>query len=389
MPARIHTDWPMFLAILAILAFGLVMVFSASSTVPHLQNHMEKWQPEKSWEFAERQFGAAIVGLALMFALRRLDYQKLQHPFYVFVSINIMLVMLIGVILADPKAHRWYRFFGAQFQPSELAKPVLILFLAWFVARRENKINDRYTLLPALLVVGGMAGLIGFGDLGTAMVVLAPAVTVFFVAGIERRYFYLTLLLGVFLVIGFVLQKPYRMLRITSFVGLTQEKIEKNPEKYRWLAARLEQTNATRDAEHQPRQAKLAVGSGGVTGVGLGQSTQKLGFLPEAHTDFILGVIAEETGLVGCLLLLAAYVFIFWRGLRLYWLTPDAFGRYLALGCVALVTAQALFNMSVVLEMAPTKGIPLPLISYGGSAVVCTLITFGLLLSVSDRATSR
>lgn len=389
MPARIHTDWPMFLAILAILAFGLVMVFSASSTVPHLQNHMEKWQPEKSWEFAERQFGAAIVGLALMFALRRLDYQKLQHPFYVFVSINVMLVMLIGVILADPKAHRWYRFFGAQFQPSELAKPVLILFLAWFVARRENKINDRYTLLPALLVVGGMAGLIGFGDLGTAMVVLAPAVTVFFVAGIERRYFYLTLLLGLFLVIGFVLQKPYRMLRITSFVGLTQEKIEKNPEKYRWLAARLEQTNATRDAEHQPRQAKLAVGSGGVTGVGLGQSTQKLGFLPEAHTDFILGVIAEETGLVGCLLLLAAYVFIFWRGLRLYWLTPDAFGRYLALGCVALVTAQALFNMSVVLEMAPTKGIPLPLISYGGSAVVCTLITFGLLMSVSDRATSR
>jgi cell division protein FtsW len=389
MPARIHTDWPIFLAILAILAFGLVMVFSASSTVPHLQNHMEKWQPEKSWEFAERQFGAAIFGLALMFALRRLDYQKLQHPFYVFLSINVLLILLIGVIFADPKAHRWYRFAGVQFQPSELAKPVLILFLAWFVARRENKINDRYTLLPALLVVGGMAGLIAKGDLGTALMVLVPAVTVFFVAGIERRYFYLTLVLGLLLIVGFVLQEPYRMLRITSFVGITQEKIEKNPEKYKWLASQLEKTSATRDGQHQPRQAKLAVGSGGILGVGLGQSTQKLGFLPEAHTDFILGVIAEETGLVGCLILLSAYVFIFWRGLRLYWLTPDAFGRYLALGCVALVTAQALFNMSVVLELAPTKGIPLPLISYGGSAVVCTLITFGLLLSVSDRATSR
>ena len=389
MPARIQTDWPIFLAILAILTFGLVMVFSASSTVPHLQNHMQKWQPEKSWEFAERQFGAAIVGLALMFALRRLDYQKLQHPFYVFVSINVLLVLLLGVIFADPKAHRWYRLLGTQFQPSELAKPVLILFLAWFVARRENKINDRYTLLPALLVVGGMAGLIGFGDLGTALVVLTPAVTVFFVAGIERRYFYFTLVLGLLLIVGFVLQKPYRLLRITSFVGITQEKIEKNPEKYKWLASRLEKTNATRDAEHQPRQAKLAVGSGGITGVGLGASAQKLGFLPEAHTDFILGVIGEETGLIGCLTLLSAYVFIFWRGLRLYWLTPDAFGRYLALGCVALVTAQALFNMSVVLEMAPTKGIPLPLISYGGSAVVCTLVTFGMLLSVSDRATSR
>ncbi len=389
MPARIQTDWPMFLAILLILAFGLVMVFSASSTVPHLQNHMEKWQPEKSWEFAERQFGAAFLGLILMFGLRRLDYQKLQHPFYVFVSINLLLILLLGVIFADPKAHRWYRLFGQQFQPSELAKPVLILFLAWFVSRRENKINDRYTLLPALVVVGGMAGLIAFGDLGTALVVLTPAIAVFFVAGIERKYFYFTLLLGVLIGIGFVLQKPYRILRITSFVGITQEKIEKNPQKYKWLASRLEQTSATRDAQHQPRQAKLAVGSGGITGVGLGQSTQKLGFLPEAHTDFILGVIAEETGLVGCLLLLTAYVFIFWRGLRLYWLTPDAFGRYLALGCVALVTAQALFNMSVVLEMAPTKGIPLPLISYGGSAVVCTLLTFGLLLSVSDRATSR
>ena len=232
MPARIHTDWPIFLAILAILAFGLVMVFSASSTVPHLQNHMEKWQPEKSWEFAERQFGAAVFGLALMFALRRLDYQKLQHPFYVFLSINILLILLIGVIFADPKAHRWYRFAGVQFQPSELAKPVLILFLAWFVARRENKINDRYTLLPALLVVGGMAGLIAKGDLGTALMVLVPAVTVFFVAGIERRYFYLTLLLGLLLIVGFVLQEPYRMLRITSFIGITQEKIEKNPEKY-------------------------------------------------------------------------------------------------------------------------------------------------------------
>lgn len=389
MPARIQTDWPMFLAILLILAFGLVMVFSASSTVPHLQNHMEKWQPEKSWEFAERQFGAAIAGLLLMFALRRLDYQKLQHPFYVFVSINLLLILLLGVIFADPKAHRWYRLFGAQFQPSELAKPVLILFLAWFVSRRENKINDRYTLLPALVVVGGMAGLIAVGDLGTALVVLTPAIAVFFVAGIERKYFYFTLLLGALIGIGFILQKPYRILRITSFVGITQEKIEQNPQKYRWLASRLEQTNATRDAQHQPRQAKLAVGSGGITGVGLGQSTQKLGFLPEAHTDFILGVIAEETGLVGCLTLLSAYVFIFWRGLRLYWLTPDAFGRYLALGCVALITAQALFNMSVVLEMAPTKGIPLPLISYGGSAVVCTLLTFGLLLSVSDRATSR
>ncbi len=388
MPARIHTDWPMFIAILIILAFGLVMVFSASSTAPRILNQGENWQPERAWDFLEKQFAAAVAGLLCLFALRRMDYQKLQHPLYVFLPINLLFVLLIGVIFADPVAHRWFRLAGLQFQPSELAKPVLVVFLAWFVARRENKINDRYTLLPAALVVGGLAGLIGYGDLGTALVLLTPAVAVFFVAGIERRYFYLTLALAAVLAVGFIWQKPARIIRITSYFGLTEQKIQSDT-RLHWLARRLEETSVTRDAEHQQRQAKLAIGSGGVKGVGLGASTQKLGFLPEAHTDFIFGVIGEETGLVASLALLGAYFFIFWRGLRLYWLTPDAFGRYLALGCVTLVTAQAFFNMSVVLGLLPNKGIPLPLISYGGSAVLCTLITFGLLLSVSDRATTR
>jgi len=388
MPARIHTDWPMFIAILVILAFGLVMVFSASSTSPRMLKQGQTWQPEKAWDFLEKQFAAAVVGLLLLFALRRMDYQKLQHPLYVFLPINLLFILLIGVIFADPKAHRWYRLGSLQFQPSELAKPALVVFLAWFVARRENKINDRYTLLPAALVVGGLAGLIGYGDMGTAMVLLTPAVAVFFVAGIERRYFYLTLALAAVLTVGFIWQKPARIIRVTSFFGLTEQKIQSDT-RLHWLAKRLEETSVTRDAEHQQRQAKLAIGSGGVPGVGLGQSTQKLGYLPEAHTDFIFGVIGEETGLVASMLLLGAYFFIFWRGLRLYWMTPDAFGRYLALGCVALVTSQAFFNMSVVLGLMPNKGIPLPLISYGGSAVLCTLITFGLLLSVSDRATTR
>jgi cell division protein FtsW len=378
----------MFIAILVILAFGLVMVFSASSTSPRMLKQGQTWQPEKAWDFLEKQFAAAVVGLLLLFTLRRMDYQKLQHPLYVFLPINLLFILLIGVIFADPKAHRWYRLGSLQFQPSELAKPALVVFLAWFVARRENKINDRYTLLPAALVVGGLAGLIGYGDLGTAMVLLTPAVAVFFVAGIERRYFYLTLALAAVLTVGFIWQKPARIIRVTSFFGLTEQKIQSDT-RLHWLAKRLEETSVTRDAEHQQRQAKLAIGSGGVPGVGLGQSTQKLGYLPEAHTDFIFGVIGEETGLVASMLLLGAYFFIFWRGLRLYWMTPDAFGRYLALGCVALVTSQAFFNMSVVLGLMPNKGIPLPLISYGGSAVLCTLITFGLLLSVSDRATTR
>ncbi len=377
---RIRTDWKLFTAAMLILAFGLVMVYSASSVTA------EVLYKKQMWEFAARQLGAALLGITIMMMLKRMDYRKLEHPLWVFIPLSITIMLLIGVILADPRAHRWYRIPGlGQFQPSEIAKPVLVIFLAWFVAQRKEVINSRYTIVPTAIVVGGLTLLIGFGDLGTAAIILAPAITVFFVAGIQQRYFVLTLVLVAVLGVGFIFQKPYRLIRVTSFFGLTEEVINKDP-KYHWLAARLASSKATRDADHQPRQAKIAVGSGGVTGLGLGQSNQKLGFLPEAHTDFIFGVVGEETGFIGCVLLLTGYLFVFWRGLRLFWLAQEPFGRYLALGCVAVLTAQALFNMSVVLDMAPTKGIPLPLISYGGSALICTLTTIGLLMSVSDRA---
>jgi cell division protein FtsW len=386
MSSRLKTDWKLFSTIVVLLAIGLVMVYSASSFVADVMSYKRDLPSEEhhAW-FAGKQLIFAVIGLALMLVLKRINYMRMDHPMWVFLPASLVMVALIGVIPADPLAHRWYRLGGLQIQPSEMAKPVLILFLAWFVARRENRINDRYTLLPAALVVGGMTMLIAVGDLGTAVILLAPAAVVFYVAGIERKYFYLTLALGFVLGIWFLYQKPYRILRAMSYVGLKEETVMTDP-KWHWLATRIADSKASRDTEHQPKQARLAVGSGGITGVGLGQSGQKRGFLPEAHTDFIFGVIGEETGLVGSLVLLSGYLIIFWRGLRLYWLAPDRFGRYLALGCVSLVTAQALFNISVVLGLAPTKGIPLPLVSYGGSALICTLITFGLLLSVSDRA---
>jgi cell division protein FtsW len=377
---KIRTDWPLFTAVMLILMFGLVMVYSASSVVAEVHYHKEHW------EFAARQLVAALLGLSALVVLKRLDYKRLQHAMWIFIPVGLTVVLLIGVIFADPKAHRWYRLPGlGQFQPSELAKPVLVLFLAWFVARREYKLNDRYTLLPAALVVGSMTLLIGWGDLGTAAVMLAPAITVFYVAGLERKYFVLLGALVVLLGLAALIQKPYRALRVTSFFGLTEEKINTD-QRFKWLARVVAESKVTRDTTHQATQSKVAIGSGGVTGAGLGQSNQKLGFLPEAHTDFIFGVVGEETGLIGCLMLLTGYLFVFWRGIRLYWLTQDPFGRYVALGCVAVMTSQALFNMTVVLDMSPTKGIPLPMISFGGSALICTLSMLGLLMSVSDRA---
>lgn len=382
MSARIRTDWPLFGAIMMIVCFGLVMVYSASSVMA--QNLYQK----EIWEFAAKQLGAALFGIALLLLLKRLDYQALQHPFWVCTFVLLTGVLLIGVILFDPVSHRWYRFPGFNFQPSEMAKPALVLFVAWFVSRRENNINDRYTLLPAAVVLGGLSALIAIGDLGTAMIVLVPAIIVFFVAGIERKYFYLSIAL-VLLIFGiFFYQKPYRIIRVLTFFGIEEKTLIERPQ-FKWLAERAATSGASRDGEHQPRQAKLAVGSGGVTGVGLGLSNQKLGFLPEAHTDFIFGVIGEETGLLGSLSLVALYLLVFWRGLRLYWLTPDSFGRYLALGCSSLFGVQAFFNISVVLGMLPTKGIPLPLISYGGSSLICMLVTLGFLMSVADRAASN
>jgi cell division protein FtsW len=382
MSARIRTDWPLFGATLMILLVGLVMVYSSSSVIAQSLYHKE------IWEFAARQLVAALIGIILMLLLKRLDYQTLQHPLWVCSFVLVTGVLLIGVLKADPVAQRWYRLGGFNFQPSELAKPALILFLAWFVSRRENKINDRYTLLPAAVVVGGLSTLIAIGDLGTAVVALSPAIIVFYVAGIERKYFYFSVVLLAALLGYFIYQKPYRIIRVISFFGVEEQQLLKDP-RFEWLARRIATTGVTRDADHQPRQAKLAVGSGGITGVGLGQSNQKLGFLPEAHTDFIFGVIGEETGLLGSVALLLLYLFVVWRGLRLYWLTPDCFGRYLALGCTSVFGVQAFVNMSVVLGMAPTKGIPLPLISYGGSSLICMLFTLGILMSVADRAASN
>jgi cell division protein FtsW len=416
MTDRVRTDWRMFSVLMLIVAFGLVMVYSASSmradsVIKSNARIQLKKEPGKSVEqlneqaeeavrnssanqvavaslnFAERQLAAAALGVLVLFLFKRLDYRKLGHPHWVFIPLGFLFMLLMGVLVADPVSHRWYRVPGiGQFQPSELAKPALVVFLAWFVSRRQEDINRwRYTIVPMALVVGGLIVLVGYGDLGTAAVLLAPVLAIFFVAGVQRRYFALAGVLVVLLVARSFYEKPYRLFRITAFVGLTEEKVAKDP-RYAWLRARMAESNASRDPAYQVRQALIAVGSGGVTGAGLGQSNQKLGYLPEAHTDFIFGIIGEETGLAGCILLLCGYLYVFWRGLRLFMVVKDPLGRYLALGASTLFATQALVNMSVVLNMAPTKGIPLPLISYGGTALVGMLMLMGLLMSVADRA---
>jgi cell division protein FtsW len=379
MVQRVRTDWPLFLSVVLLVSFGLVMVYSASSVVAEMKFS------EESYFFLLRQAGAAILAFCVFMFFSKADYRALKSARWAFVSLGVVLVLLAGVYFADPRTHRWYRFGFAQFQPSEFAKPALIIFLAWFVTLRSAKINSRHTILPAAMALGALAVMVVLADLGTAVVLVATAAAVFYVAGLEKRYFLIGFALTLLFIVSAIVWKPYRLARILAYFD-PEYKILDVIDPNGHVKGYVHSGAAPRDPGYQARQSKIAVGSGGVLGLGLMQGKQKLLYLPEAHTDFIYAVVAEELGLVGSLAVLGAFLIILWRGFRLYWIALDDFGRYLAIGVTASIVVQAFVNMSVVLGMAPTKGIPLPLVSYGGSSLLSSMISLGLLLSVSERA---
>jgi cell division protein FtsW len=250
---------------------------------------------------------------------------------------------------------------------------------------RSRAINSKHTLMPAALAVGFVGVGVVIADLGTAVVLMFTAATIFYVAGLEFRYFVIA---GLIATCGFaytVYQKPYRLRRMVEFIDRDYKIINKFDKKG-VIKARLEKTYTTKDTNYQSEQAKIAVGVGGVLGQGITKGRQKLLYLPEAHTDEIYAVVGEELGLLGCAGVVLVFIVILWRGIRATILIPDDFGRYLALGVTTMIVVQAFINMTVVLGLAPTKGIPLPMISYGGSSLVSTMASLGLLLNISEHA---
>ncbi len=378
MAQRVRTDWTLLWVVVILVCFGLVMVYSASSVVAQ-----QKYG--SSFYYIYRQLAWAVAGFAAMMALKRIDYRRLNNQACAFAGIMLVLPLLVLVYFLDGRAHRWLRLGPLGIQPSEFAKPVLILFLAYFVTERAKKINNRRTLMGGLLTVGMLAIAVVVADLGTASVLVVTAAIAFYVAGLDRKYVRIAFLVVALGVVAAVAAKPYRLVRIFGFFDPEYTTLDR----FSWGArvkAYMQQSSYNRDPGYHVRQSKIAVGSGGLTGLGLMQGKQKLLYLPEAHTDFIYAVVGEELGLVGCTALLALFLVILWRGLQLARGAPDDFGRYLALGVTFMVVVQALMNMSVVLGMAPTKGIPLPMISYGGSSLLSTLASMGMLLSVSEQA---
>jgi len=376
---RLRTDWILFLTIVAMVAFGLVMLYSASSAVAELRYHVAPYY------FVVRQIGWAFGSFLILMYFKRMDYRRMNSPVWAFSGLGIVLGLLVIVYFVDPRAHRWFKLGGiGSFQPSEFAKPALIVFLAHFISRRAHIINDRRTIRQALVAVLMLAFMVVVADLGTALVPVITAILVFWIAGLERKYMLRVAMIGVALVVVAIASRGYRLGRIIAYVDPDYSKIEM-VDPNGWLKSYIQRSTSVRDASYQPRQSKIAVGTGGVLGMGLMQGKQKLMFLPDAHTDFIYATIGEELGLWGSTAVIMGFLVILWRGARLFMLARDDFGKYLALGVTISVVVQAFINMSVVLDMAPTKGFPLPMISFGGSSLLSTLASLGMLLSVSEN----
>ena len=382
MAQRLKTDWILFFTVLLMVFSGVLIVYSASSIMAQMSPRYHS-----AWYFVQRQAVWGVIALAIMMALKNTYYRKLQSPAVAMSAISVALFLLAAVYFLDPVNHRWLRLGGpVGVQPSELAKPTLVIFLAFFVTWRARAINNpRYTLVPAAMAVGLVILAVVVADLGTAIVLGAAAGLVFFVAGLEKRYCAIVGALALLGLILFTFAKPYRLARVVKFFDPDFKYIEK-VDKPGKIKARLQESLVTRDTNYQLQQSQVAVGAGGVIGLGFMNGRQKLLYLPEAHKDFIYAVAGEELGMIGSVGLLIGFSIIFWRGLRATLRINDDFGRYLALGLTVVVVVQGFMHMSVVLGMMPTKGIPLPMISYGGSSLVSTLASLGMLMNVSEHA---
>jgi cell division protein FtsW len=382
MSQRLKTDWILFTTVMTLVSFGTVILYSASSIMANIDPRFGS-----SWHFVIRQLMWTVPAIGAMMLLKNTNYRKFNNAAVAFSAIGISLVLLAVVYFVDGH-HRWLRIRGGPigFQPSELAKPALVIFLAFFVAWRRRAINNpRHTIMPAALAVGLVIFAVVVADLGTAFVLGATAAAIFFVAGLEWRICGIAAGVAALGVLVFIYADPYRLARVVRFFD-PQFKIVERFDRNGTIKNRMEKSLATRDTNYQLQQSKIAVGAGGPIGQGLMNGRQKLLYLPEAHTDFIYAVVGEELGLLGAAAVLLGFGVIFWRGLRSAWLMEDDFGKYLALGATVVVVVQGLINMSVVLGMMPTKGIPLPMISYGGSSLLTTLVMLGILMNVSEHA---
>lgn len=362
MARTLKSDKVLFWATLLLVGLSVVMVYSASAVQARAEYHFSSYN-------LLRQLIFALVGLALLLAVMRIDYHEYRRPAVIWTVIGVTVLGLIAVFFFPPRNHaqRWITFSYISLQPSELAKLAAILFAAALLERRMHRVNEpAYTLLPVGVITLGFAALIVLEpDLGTAVVLVLVVTAIIFAAGLSYRYVAGAALIMLPAVMLLVYTAEYRWRRFMSFLDPWADPL---------------------NSGFQLIQSLIAVGSGGFAGRGLMAGVQKLYYVPDAHTDFIYAVVGEELGFIGTTAVLICFVLIGWRGLRAALIAPDRFGALLALGLTMMVVLQAFLNLSVVLGLVPTKGLPLPFVSMGGSSLVVNLIAMGILLNISQQS---
>jgi cell division protein FtsW len=354
-------DKVLFTATLLLVCASVVMVYSSSAILA-----LERYQ--QPYLFLTKQLMWVALGLAVLAIAMRVDYRTYRNDAFVWALLGLVGVTLVAVLFSAPVngTRRWFGLGGLGVQPSEFAKIGCVLFTALILERRMHRIDDlSYSLLPIGIVMCGMVALILLQpDFGTAISLVLIVAVMVFAAGLHYRYFIGTVLAMVPIMYLVLVSAPYRRQRLLAFWDPWADPLGDG---------------------FQIIQSLIAVGSGGVFGRGLMESVQKLFFLPEPHTDFIFAVIGEELGLIGATATLACFCLIAWRGTRIALRAQDSFGSFVALGLTSMIVVQAFVNMSVVLGLLPTKGIPLPLVSFGGSSLLMSLLGMGVLLNISQH----
>jgi cell division protein FtsW len=368
MARKLKSDKLLFTATVVLVCASLVMVYSASAVIG-LESSQYHQRPTY---FLWKQATFGLLGLALMPVFMKLDYRYYRQPAVIWTALLVTGVALVVCVMFGPRingARRWLPIPGLGVQPSEFAKIVVIFFVAAILERRMDRIDDlRYSLVPVGLVLGGVVGLImRQPDLGTALSIIVIVAVMIFAAGISYRYIFGLLLVSLPAATIVLMSADYRRRRMMVFLNPWGDPLGDG---------------------FQVIQSLIAVGTGGVFGRGLMAGVQKLFYLPYPHTDFIYAVIGEELGLAGSTVVLACFCVIAWRGLRTAMRAPDRFGAFLALGLTSMIVVQAFFNISVVLGLLPTKGIPLPFVSFGGSSLLMSMVGMGILLNVSQHASA-
>ncbi len=350
-------------AILGLVGFGLVMVYSASAITA-----ADKLGD--SFYFLKRQAVAAGIGLLGMAVAMKLGYRRmarLAYPLLVLAMLLLVAVLVPGLGTTVGGAKRWLRMPGISIQPAEITKVAWVIYLSYSLAKKREKVQHFSIGFAPHLFVAGLLVLLCMlePDFGSSVSLLFLLFVLLFAAGAKLSYLVGMVLGAIPLAYGAIASSPYRMKRITAF---------------------LDPWANRQGSGYQVAESLMSIGSGGVTGLGLGDGRQKLFFLPEAHTDFIFAIIGEELGLIGVGGLILLYGLVIWRGVRAALNASEAFGTYLGLGVVSLIAFQATVNMAVAMGAVPTKGLTLPFISYGGSSLIMLMFAAGLLLSISATA---